>query len=169
MSLLILLVGLGILSDLILQVSRSRVLNTEQARAVDAARDAVEALHEADFFDLFRLYNPDPGDDPGGPGTAPGTFFAVAGLTAPPGRPAVGRIAFPTSVPDPASTRCELREDLEDRRLGMPRDLDLDGQVDALDHGGDYCVLPFLVEVEWQGSRGRRSYRLYSMLSEARL
>ena len=169
MGLVLLVVGLGMLSDLILQTSHTREVNREQSRAVAAACNAAEDLRASDFFELFALYNEDPDDDPGGAGTGPGCFFAVPGLEPPEGRPAVGRITFPTVNPEPGSARCELREDFVDRKLGMPRDLDVDGIVDDADHSRDYSVLPFAVEVEWQGRRGKRSYRLYSMITEMRL
>jgi len=51
----------------------------------------------------------------------------------------------------------QLLENGLDRKLGMPRDLDLGGppgEFDALDHAGDYRILPVLVRVRWQGPRG---------------
>jgi hypothetical protein len=37
--------------------------------------------------------------------------------------------------------------------------------VDEEDHGGDYLVLPLGIEVEWQGSAGRRLFNLETILS----
>jgi hypothetical protein len=168
-GLVVLVAGLGLLSDLIVQVSHTREQNREYALAVAAACNAVEDLHAEDFFEIFALYNMNPDDDPGGPATGPGSFFPVLGLERPDGRPEVGQFIFPAVTPEPTSTHCELREDVENRKLGMPRDLDVDGSVDDADHAADYCVLPFAVEVEWEGRCGKRVYRLYSMLTEMRL
>jgi hypothetical protein len=60
----------------------------------------------------------------------------------------------------------ELREDVVDAGLGMPRDLNLDGVIDALDHSGDYRILPVRVLVEWTGMSGNRTHRLETVLSE---
>lgn len=78
--------------------------------------------------------------------------------------PAGGGLAAP-AAPLPL---LELREDVEHEALGMPRDLDGDGVVDALDHRDDYVVLPVCVHVEWQGRLGARRHRTYTMLTRFR-
>ena len=89
---------------------------------------------QSDF--IWALYNADPADDPGGAGTAPGAAFDVAGLAPQLGDPdgMVGQVVFP-------EVAGALREDVADERLGAPRDLNLDGAVDAANHAGDYRVL----------------------------
>ena len=50
--------------------------------------------------------------------------------------------------------------------MGMPRDLDGDGVIDALDHSGDYRLLPVLVRVAWRGSSGPAKLEFRTMLAD---
>ncbi|MEO0649457.1 MAG: hypothetical protein AAFZ65_02115 [Planctomycetota bacterium] len=203
----------------------------EQVLAADAAENFIERLRSVDIRQVWALYNDDPSDDPGGPGTAPGPRFAVAGLD--PGDAAgglVGEVRFPDrwvenlspptdedppgpaptdkggggvdatggklptnngkpnnnqsngkgraktasfrlvpAVPAPAiqvSTSLQLREDLTDARLGLPRDLNGDSIIDSSDHGSDYFLLPLEVTVQWRGRTGDRTLRRVTMLCE---
>jgi hypothetical protein len=80
-----------------------------------------------------------------------------------------GSIRFPeVNVGTPLAPLWQLREDLADPRLSMPRDLDSDFRVDALDHSADYTRLPVEVVVEWQGRVGRQTYSLVSLMVEVR-
>lgn len=153
MTVIELLVTMTILATA-LHMTAAALINTgrvepkqrEASLALDAARDLSELLRSEDPARLFARYNDDPDDDPDGPGTAPGGHFAVKGLD-PREDDAdgfVGRVEFPT-------LGSELREDLEDRDLGLPRDLDLDGTIDDLDHGTNYRVLPYRLVLEWRG------------------
>lgn len=133
----------------------------ETSLASEQARIVIESMRNRPFAQVFALYNDDPADDPGGPGTAPGSGFDVPGLVAPPGSATVGRVQFPS--PGPA-----LRESADDEGLGMPRDLDGDGQVDGNDHSGDYIILPVRIRLEWSpGPKATRNRALlvYTMLS----
>ena len=67
-----------------------------------------------------------------------------------------------------AAPAWELREDHQDERLGMPRDLNGDSILDDLDHASDYILLPVRIRVEWQGRNGPRSFEIHSMLTEFR-
>ena len=59
----------------------------------------------------------------------------------------------------------ELREDVADAGLGMPRDLDGDGFVEpGVNVAGEYVVLPVRVLIEWRGVSGDRSVQLETML-----
>lgn len=140
--------------------------NQETAQATDAARELLEILDGVeDFSQVFFLYNLDPEDDPGGPGTAPGASFDVPELRPAAGDPdqRVGEIHFPTAVG--ASGRLELAEDADEPALGMPRDLDGDGAIDADDHAADYRVLPVEVRVAWQGRAGRKEIVLRTVVA----
>jgi prepilin-type N-terminal cleavage/methylation domain-containing protein len=132
---------------------------TELARK--AAESMLDALRNAPFATVFAQYNSAAGDDPLGPGTAPGANFAVKGLTPVAGAPGgvAGRIIFPAAGP-------ELRENVDDATLGMPRDLTGDGLLDGFDHAGDYRVLPVRVRVSWTGTNGARFVELQTLLSE---
>lgn len=121
--------------------------NQETAVALDAAQGILEAVRAAEFDQVFALYNANPADDPAG--GAPGAAFAVRGLTPAPGDAdgMVGEVHFP-------GDGLVLREDVDEPALGMPRDLDLDGNQDGADHKDDYRILPYLVRVRWRGAGG---------------
>ena len=140
-------------------VNRLAPVNRETARAVDSARSMLEAVRAEEFADVFALYNDDPADDPAGAGTAPGAGFAAFGLGARTNDAdgLVGAVEFPT-------IGGELREDIIDASLGMPRDLDGDGVIDALDHSGDYEVLPFRVRLDWSGATGARTLVVHTSM-----
>jgi hypothetical protein len=128
--------------------------NRETALAEAGVRGMLEKLNGVPFASVFPLYDSTATDDPAGPG-APGANFAVAGLQAAPGDPdgQPGEIVFPTVGAGPT---LQLREDVVVPELGMPRDLNGDGVIDALDHSADYRILPVQVRVRWVGARGVR-------------
>lgn len=154
-ALVVVLFAVGIVANTTVAVSRLTPLTRERALAMDAARELAEQLGDEEFDRLFATYNATAADDPDGPGTAPGSAFAVPGLTPARDDPDgfVGRIEM-----------CEvdgaLREDQDDATLGTPRDLDFDGVIDATDHAGDYLVLPVRIVVEWVSSAGPCRYEL---------
>jgi hypothetical protein len=136
-------------------------VNRETGLALEAARDRVERMQGEEFLQVFRLYNPDPTDDPAGV-VGPGSGFAVAGLDPAPDDPdgLVGELRFPTL------TGSELREDVADEDLGMPRDLDGRNGVDASDHKDDYRLLPVEVTLRWRGTSGIRTLTLRTLLAD---
>jgi len=160
----ILLSALLIFSSTISGVAKQRSVNRETGLAVAAARNLLETLRSEDFTQVFALYNADPSDDPNGAGTAPGNRFAVAGLDEAPDSPdgLEGEVIFPTAV-HPVNG-LELREDVENRALSMPRDLSGDGVVDDQDHSGAYFILPVQVRLRWKGATGVRQFELSSQL-----
>ena len=153
----ILTVAVGYMARTVGSVGRLGPVSRETGRAVDAARAIVEQLRSGDFTQAFADYNDTPADDPGGAGTSPGANFDAFGLVPQAGDAdgMVGQIRFPV-------IGTELREDLVDATLGMPRDLNGDGVIDALDHSGDYEILPFSILLEWNGRTGDRSTEIYT-------
>jgi prepilin-type N-terminal cleavage/methylation domain-containing protein len=162
--LVILLVALMIFSSTVSGMARQRTVNRESALAVNGARNMLETLRAEDFTAVYALYNADPADDPDGAGSAPGQRFLVAGLEPAPDAPGglQGEIVFPTAV-DPVDG-LELREDVQLRALGMPRDLSGDFVIDDEDHAEDHFILPVQVRVSWTGTNGPRRYELASQL-----
>jgi type II secretory pathway pseudopilin PulG len=160
----ILMVGVLGFSVSIASIGRSSQKQREMARATQAAREVLERIQAEAFADAFRRFNADPADDPGGPGTGPGAAFAVEGLSAIQGdldgRP--GEVIFPA----PGGSPAQLREDIVLDDLGMPRDLNGDGAVDAADHALDYKLLPVLVRVRWRSPAGTGLFELKTMLAE---
>lgn len=143
-------------------LEKERERSRASAIAADAARQVLERMEAEAFPEVFRQFNVEPNDDPGGVGTGPGAGFAVPGLTAPPGDPdgLPGEIVFPVSDDAPAL----LRENVTDAGLGMPRDLSGDGAVDAADHSNAYSILPVRVRVRWVDDAGTASIELRTML-----
>ncbi len=133
----------------------------EKAIAAEAARSKLEEMRNHPFAQVFALYNDLPEDDPGGVGTAPGDCFSVPDLAPTSAGACIGRITFPTF-------KSQLRENIVDDNLGTPRDLNGDGEVDEIDHVGDYILLPIRVTVEWMPTAGKgakRNFTLYTMFS----
>ena len=127
-------------------------VNRETNLATEGAQEVLERMQGEDFALLFERYSASPG-------------FAVQGLD-PLDDDAdglVGEIRFPGVD---GVTGAELREDVLDERLGMPRDLNGDGVVDALNHRGDYRLLPVAVTLRWKGQSGQRSLELESLIAD---
>ena len=167
----IVMIALGMLVQMLHAGAGLREVGTEEWASSSAAQDVLEEMRNEDFRDLFRLYNLDPFDDPGGPGTAPGGAFSVRGL-APRVEDAdgmVGEILLPfRNTGTEVVPVWEVREDLVDAQLGMPRDLNGDSLVDALNHTADYTLLPVVIRLRWRGQHGPREFRLYTVFSELR-
>ncbi len=171
-SLVEILIATTILIGAVLALSQSTVssmrlgqANREGGVAQAALRQALENFQAQDFDQLFALYNASPADDPGGPGSAPGPGFAVAGLSPRSEDPdgLVGRFILPEAA---GVAGPELRENFDDAAMGMPRDLDGDTFVDGDDHAGDYQVLPVRVRLEWQGKNGPRVLEVRTMVTD---
>lgn len=134
-TLILLLVLAGFSRGLVSSSALER-MTREQGIAREAAQGKLEELRATAFEEVLARY-----------GASPGADFDVEGLRPrrddPDGH--VGAILFPVSELG------ELREDLELPRLGMPRDLTGDLELDGFDHSGDYRLLPVLVRLEWLG------------------
>jgi type II secretory pathway pseudopilin PulG len=76
----IVVVAAGLFSRIVIATSRLRDVNRDNAIAAEAARKILEEIRGTEFRKVFRLYDPDPSDDPNGPGSAPGHRHDVAGL-----------------------------------------------------------------------------------------
>jgi prepilin-type N-terminal cleavage/methylation domain-containing protein len=153
----------GISSSMVSSMALNRV-NGETAIAQQAARGALEALGGVPFDEIWAVYNADPADDGGLSLAARGPNFAVPGLD--PQDADIdgmcGRIEFPAVW---VGVGQELREDVVDAGLGVPRDLDGDGAwPEAVNVAPGYVLLPVRVWVEWRGVSGDRSVQLETML-----
>ena len=167
MTLVELLIVMAILTLTLGEVTRSFVtishlepMQRETAAALDRARGILEELRTREFSDLVALYDDDAANDPDGPGTAPGSGFAITGLAPQAGDPDgwTGQVDFDLNGG-------QLREDGTDVELGYPRDLNLDGSIDAANHIGDYQVLPVRIRFEWTGASGDRQLEFVSTLA----
>jgi prepilin-type N-terminal cleavage/methylation domain-containing protein len=135
-------------------------VNKETAQARHAAQRMLEELQNVPSGDIFATFNNITKDDPLGEATAPGGVFAihmkpaaiqVSNMT--------GEVMFPES-----EDTGELREDIVDESLGMPRDLNGDGEIDSENHAKDYLYLPVRIRIRWRGLAGDREYELYSVI-----
>jgi hypothetical protein len=131
------------------------------AVATEAAQGVLEEMRTRPFGQVFALYNANPADDPDGPGSGPGSDFAVDGLAARSADPDgfAGEILFP-------GDGVQLVEGSGDLALGMPRDLNSDGNVDAADHADDYTVLPVRIRVEWRGRSGDQLVEIVTSIAD---
>ncbi len=76
----VLVVAASIFAQMIIATSALRGVNRENAIAAEAARITFEEMRNEPFSLVYHLYNPDPNDDPDGPGTAPGHLREVPEL-----------------------------------------------------------------------------------------
>lgn len=160
----IFLVALLIFSSVVTSMAKQRATNRETGLAVAAARNMLETLRSEPFDEVFARYDSDPADDPEGAGSAPGNRFAVAGLDPREDSPdgLVGEVLFPT-FEDPVEG-LQLREDVDDHALGLPRDLSGDNVIDDQDHSANYVILPVEIRIRWKGQTGTRQYQVSSQL-----
>lgn len=131
-------------------------MNTETQEAQDAARKVIEDLSSVPVREVFARYNTNPEDDPTGYETAVGNVLSLVSST---GAKLEAEIIFPN-----AGDVTQIREDVQDPVLGLPRDLNADSVIDDLDHSQDYVMLPVRVRVTWQGVTGERSLDMCSVL-----
>lgn len=150
----------GIASSMIASLALGRV-NRETQIAQAAAQRVIEEARGLPFAEVFASYNATNADDGGLTVAARGASFDVRGLDVVAGDPdgRCGQVIFPTS-----GTPEQLREDVVDAALGMPRDLNNDGGQDALDHKADYTLLPIRTRVQWRGVSGVRTFDLETVL-----
>lgn len=131
-------------------------MNSETARAQEAARSILERVTSVPPEHAFALFNQVTGDDPADL-EAPGGRFEIGGTEE--AAAITGEIIFPVGT-DGAS----LREDVVDPHLGMPWDLNGDGVIDSANHADDYVLLPVRIRVTWNGVSGERSFDLAATL-----
>lgn len=173
LSLTILACVISMFTTTVVSMMRQREVNRQNSLAARAIQSTLERIRNEPLSAVWALYNPEPADDPLGPGTAPGARFDVEGLDRRPTTPEepVGEVLLPAlDTADPGDAPAwELREDVELPELGMPRDLDLDHVIDHLDHGGDCRLLPVEVRLRWQGPLGPREMRMRTVLVDYRM
>jgi len=160
----ILVVGVAGFAQALVTAQKAEVKNREMDHAAEAARMVVERMQAESFPDVFRRFNSVTSDDPGGAGTAPGVGFAVEGLSPVAGDAdgLPGEIVFPVATATPGA----IYETTVNAQLGMPRDLNANGLIDATNHATDYRVLPVLVRVRWRGVSGNGFYELQTLLAD---
>lgn len=134
--------------------------NRESSEARIAAKEILERVRAVPVEEIFATFNATQADDLREEDANPGSTFLLThttkdGATA----TCTGQVEFPTGE-EPG----ELREDSRDALLGMPRDLNGDGVIDAGNHADDYRILPIRVKVLWRGRTGPRTFELCTVL-----
>ena len=157
-ALLVITVSIGAISMSMMSTSSLSRSNEERTRAIAAALSVLESIRSEDPGEVFARFNRVTSDDPAS-GVSPGSFFSVGDLEPRRGDADgfVGEVQFP-------GDGVVLREDVLDVELGVPRDLNSDGEVDGDDRSTDYTVLPVRIRVEWTGVCGGQKVDLYSMI-----
>jgi hypothetical protein len=160
----VLIVGLLAYTRTVASAALAARTTREATLATEAAWRVIETMRAQNFVQVFAMYDTTAADDPGGVVVSPGANFAVPGLSAVAGDPdgMPGEIVFPTMTVGGA---LQLREDVVNAKLGMPRDLNGDGVVDGLNHAANYQLLPVLVRVRWRGAAGNGLVELPTMIS----
>jgi type II secretory pathway pseudopilin PulG len=158
-ALAVLAVGASAAAHALLGLSELARAASERSLAQTAAQNRLEVMQGADFAEVFVRFNAVAADDPA-LGVSPGNAFDVLGLEPQPGDVdgLAGEIIFP-------GNGASLSEQAVDTELGMPRDLNGDAAMDALNHATDYRVLPLRIRVRWRGVSGDHVYELGAMLS----
>jgi type II secretory pathway pseudopilin PulG len=160
LSLTVFAIALGAVVSGLASVRSLDRAKRERQIATEAAISKLEELRATPFDEVFARFNAPVGDDPGA-GVSPGDGFAVADL-----QPQVGDVdGLPGAVQFPGDNTL-LIENGADAAFGMPRDLDLDGALDGLDHSGDHLLLPVRVVVQWTGRAGNQQVVLVTTLTQ---
>lgn len=167
------LVIFAISASILAQTYRAGHMLRAQAReeglATAAAQEVLELMRGARFNEVVARFDPDPFNDPGGPGTAHGATFTVAGLGPAEGDPdgICGEVILPVvDVGTAVAPDYQLREDMGPTVLGLPRDLNGDAVIDDQDHGSDAIIVPVLVRVRWQSPHGPRQLEFFTAITD---
>jgi len=162
----VLVIGVLAYSRALIQSADIEASNNETALATAGVQRVAELVNGTTFEQIFAAFDDTDADD--ALVTAPngqvwGSGFRVDGLAVRGGDPdgLPGEVVFPTV--DNGGT-LELREDVVDDELGMPRDLNLDGVIDSADHSADYKILPVTIRVEWESGERDRELEIHTIL-----
>jgi type II secretory pathway pseudopilin PulG len=146
---LIIILGLGMLAltSTSLSVHSLQSADSERRLANDGLDSVTEDIRQSSSMlidaelgwvnSLNALY---------GPGGTPGDTFDIEGLTLQDGDASIGSI---TIVTDETLTDAELGVE-----IGMPKDLDNDGEIDNNNVTDTARILPVIVRTAWTGSAG---------------
>lgn len=143
-SMAVLAVALLSLWGTIVYCSRSNRAAEQKKRAMNAAQAKIEELKSVPFSTLIQDY---------GPSGTIGDRFVVPSIDDDQAH-AEGRIVFYVDETDDAG----------DPSIGLPMDLNGDGDSDDLDVSANYLLLPVKVRIRWDGTLGSQIIELRSIL-----
>lgn len=145
-ALVIVAVGLmGIMSAL-LSVSTLVNSNHDQLVAINIARQKLAEIQNATFQTTFAQY---------GPNSETGGNFTISQL-----ENGSGKIIFPVN------SSGKLDETVINENLGMPQDLNGNGNKIDTDVSATYTILPIRIHLQWTSSTGARELDLNTMLTK---
>lgn len=158
-ALLILAIAVGALVGTMFSALRLDQVNESRAAANQALRAVLEDMRTLEFSTVYAAYNTSSADDPD-PDHDYKTGLALkaklpAGAC---GSAPVAQVVFPEDK------QGFLREDLVDASLGLPRDLNGDGDIDGNDHSADYKILPVTVKLEWKSQSGPQKIQVATVI-----
>jgi hypothetical protein len=154
---LVMALGMGTLVGSVFASMRREQENEETAAASQVLRALLERLNAMELGELYATYNSDPLDDTPRSEEHRQALVVDHPLLCAGGKPPVVEILLP----------CEggmLREDGVAPELGLPRDLDGDGRVDAEDHARDLRLLPVAVRLAWDTGSGPHVLEMATLL-----
>lgn len=160
-ALSVLILGLAGLVQMLLGDLALHERSRSTGIAMQSARRTLEQIVGLDLDIAFASFNATTADDPL---NAPGSSFAVAGLSADPADVdgLCGEVHFPASAGAPGL----VNETVGGAFAGVPMDLNLDGDSTDPDVTASMRVLPVIVRVRWRSSSGRSEvYELRTILS----
>ena len=147
----VLLIGILALTSTSLVVHSVNESDRLRRKALSGLRTAVERLQSRSTAlidsetgwanDLVLAY---------GGGGNPGPTFNVRGLDAWEGEASLGTIRIITDETD--------TDGILGVNLGMPKDLNADGDVLSTDVTADAQLLPVIVRIRWEGAAGQREF-----------
>ncbi len=150
-AMVVMLIGLMALTSTSLVVHSVNESDRLRRKALSGLRAAVErlqsrstALIDSDTGwanDLVQAYTG---------GGNPGPLFSVRGLDAWEGEASLGTIQIITDETD--------TDGILGVNLGMPKDLNADGDTLSTDVTADAQLLPVIVRVRWEGAAGQREF-----------
>ncbi len=158
----VLAVALLALLSVISSAGQLQQTTREKALAYNAARRKIEEMRNRPLDQIYRAFNGTTADDIPGV-SCPGSTFAVDGLNAD-GLGPVGTIVFPEN------SSGLLDERIADPTLGMPKDLNGDGDAGEVQDAAaaaphkaltndNYTILPVKVVIRWR-SAGRATSQI---------
>jgi len=143
-SMAVLAVALLSLWGTIVYCSKSNRASEQKKRAMNAAQAKIEELKSVPFSTLIDEY---------GPSGTTGDRFLVTSIDDDQAH-AEGRIVFFVDETDASG----------DPSIGLPMDLNGDGDTDDLDVSANYLLLPVKVRIRWDGALGSQIVELRSIL-----
>jgi hypothetical protein len=158
-ALVILAVAVSSLVGATFSALRLDRVNESRAAASQALRSVVEDMKALELTLVYPAFNTSPDDDPDP------DYDYRSKLDLSTKLPHGMFVATPVAeILLPENPQGQLREDLDEPLLGMPRDLDGDGLIDAEDHSADYELLPVLLKLQWESPTGLQTVQVATVL-----